>query len=57
MNVLDALDQEIRAFVDAEVEVAQASPLPEPHVALESVYADPPLQTDHMAPYREGADA
>jgi TPP-dependent pyruvate/acetoin dehydrogenase alpha subunit len=52
-EALDALDAEVRAYVDAEVEVALASPFPDPAVTLESVYADPPRARDHLAPYRE----
>jgi pyruvate dehydrogenase E1 component alpha subunit/2-oxoisovalerate dehydrogenase E1 component alpha subunit len=48
-----ALDAEVKAYVDEEVDAAQESPLPDPSVTLESVYADPPRAEDHLAPYRE----
>jgi len=50
---LDALDAEVRAELEVEIEAAQASPLPDPRVAEEDVYADPPRAVDHLAPYRE----
>ncbi len=49
---LDLMDAEIRAELEAEVDAAQASPLPEPEVALENVFADPPRAADTLAPYR-----
>jgi pyruvate dehydrogenase E1 component alpha subunit/2-oxoisovalerate dehydrogenase E1 component alpha subunit len=52
---LDGIDAEVRAQIDAEIEIAQASGMPDPRVALEAVYADPPRAADHLAPYREDA--
>ena len=40
--------------MDAATDVAEASPMPQPHDALLGVYADPPAEQPLW--YREGAD-
>lgn len=52
---LAAVDDRVRAEVDAATDLAEQSPMPEPRDALIGVYADPPA----VAPlwYREGVDA
>ena len=49
---LERMEAEVREVIETEVEAAIASPLPDPSVALERVYADPPRADDHLAPYR-----
>jgi pyruvate dehydrogenase E1 component alpha subunit/2-oxoisovalerate dehydrogenase E1 component alpha subunit len=50
---LRALEEEVAAFLEEEMEAALAEPLPDPAFALEGVYADPPRAEDTLAPYRE----
>jgi TPP-dependent pyruvate/acetoin dehydrogenase alpha subunit len=56
---LAAVGAEITEYLEAEIDAALASPLPESGVALESVYAFPPRAWDFLAPYRapKGEDA
>ncbi|NNF05853.1 MAG: thiamine pyrophosphate-dependent dehydrogenase E1 component subunit alpha [Candidatus Eisenbacteria bacterium] len=50
---LEAITQEVTTEIESEMEIALASPPPNPSITLESVYFDPPLAEDHLAPYRE----
>lgn len=49
---LETLLDGIREELEVEFDAAFASPLPEPEIALEDVYGDPPRTRDHLAPYR-----
>jgi pyruvate dehydrogenase E1 component alpha subunit/2-oxoisovalerate dehydrogenase E1 component alpha subunit len=49
---LDAVDDRVRAEVDAATEAAENSPMPEPRDALVGIYADPPEAS--VLWYREG---
>jgi len=51
---LEAMEAEVTAFLETEMEAALAEPLPDPTFALEGVYADPPRARDTLAPYRDG---
>jgi len=51
---LRALEEEVAAHLETEMEAALADPLPDPAFALEGVYADPPRALDTLAPYRDG---
>ncbi|MDH5234340.1 MAG: thiamine pyrophosphate-dependent dehydrogenase E1 component subunit alpha, partial [Gemmatimonadota bacterium] len=53
-SALDAIDERIVREVDAATDVADASPMPQPHDALLGVYADPPAERPLW--FREGAD-
>jgi pyruvate dehydrogenase E1 component alpha subunit/2-oxoisovalerate dehydrogenase E1 component alpha subunit len=53
-SALDAIDERIVREVDAATDVADASPVPQPHDALLGVYADPPAEKPLW--FREGAD-
>ncbi len=52
---LAAVQREVAAYLEEEIDAALASPMPDPGVAVEGVYAPPFLTPDTLAPYREGA--
>ncbi len=49
---IDALAKDVVAHLEEEFDAAFASPLPEPEVALENVYASPERAHDVLLPYR-----
>jgi TPP-dependent pyruvate/acetoin dehydrogenase alpha subunit len=49
---LERVRAEVAALLDEEIAAAEASPLPDPAVALENVYASPVHAEDVLAPYR-----
>ena len=50
---IQAMDAEVQAYIESEVEAALASPMPEAEQALTGVYADVAVE-DNLAPYRDG---
>lgn len=50
---LDAIQASIREELEVEFDAAFASSMPDPAIAMEDVYADPPRVVDHLAPYRD----
>ena len=54
-EVLAAIETEVAETLEIEIAAAEASPFPDPDVALQDVYAEPPRATDTLAPYRDGA--
>ncbi|HYV51365.1 MAG TPA: thiamine pyrophosphate-dependent dehydrogenase E1 component subunit alpha [Dongiaceae bacterium] len=49
---IEAMTKEVVAHLEEEFDAAFASPLPEPEVALENVYASPQRAEDVLLPYR-----
>jgi pyruvate dehydrogenase E1 component alpha subunit/2-oxoisovalerate dehydrogenase E1 component alpha subunit len=49
---VDALAREVTAHLEEEFDAALASPMPEPEIALEDVYANPARAEDVLLPYR-----
>jgi TPP-dependent pyruvate/acetoin dehydrogenase alpha subunit len=49
---LDAVGVEVDRTLEEEIAAAEGSPLPEPDIALENVYAVPACARDVLAAYR-----
>ena len=54
-EALTAVDEEVKALIDAATDEAEKSPFPEPGDALLGIYADPPAAP--VLWYREGLDS
>jgi pyruvate dehydrogenase E1 component alpha subunit/2-oxoisovalerate dehydrogenase E1 component alpha subunit len=50
---IDAVGEEVKKHLEEEIDAAMASPMPEPGIALEDVYAVPSRAEDVLAPYRD----
>ena len=50
---LDAVGNEVDAYLEEEIDASLAAPLPEPGIALEDVYGVPSVTPDTLAPYRD----